>query len=447
MVNLNKQISLSTLLCALLFVFPFFVSSENNDLPEVITYTSDNVTNQIPYFDNRFRIDENIEALKLIFYRKRGSQPIILVKPDGTKLKINDLPEDGSIQWFDDETFDMVNIKKPMAGPWQAIGRILPGSQILIVTDVVIEADPLPDILLAGETLKVTGRLINGEKGLTDPLFREVVNLDIDFFSSNNKLYDNFGAKPIQIGTFVDDGRNFDEKSGDGIYTGEFVLDFAPGEWLPIYHVKMPMMSRELRQKPVVLQEAPVKIMVKASDEKDKPHVFSFIIDSTYVDPHSIILQGKIIYPEKEEMLFSILEEENDKRIKELKYLTAGIHRIEMSVFGKTTSGRDFVLTLPEFTFDAEDKNGKLVMSVDENGNEIFTSRKTTAEILAEKKAAEAKARAIAEAKKKKAEAAEQKKMYIIIGIVNAVVILVGLGIFAFFFFRKKKATTAEVSS
>lgn len=439
----NKALNILYYISTLLFLLPLFVFADD-DVPQVNYYDSDNVTNQIPYFDNRFRIDANIEELKLIFYRKRGSQPIILVRPDGSKLKINSLPEDGSVEWFDDRTYDLVKIKKPMAGPWQAIGQILPGSQILVVTDVIIEVEPLPEILLAGETLKVTGRLMNGEKGLSDPLFRAVINLDIDLFSSNNRQYDNFGAQPIKLGSFLDDGYDFDEKAGDGVYTGEFVLDFAPGEWLPIYHVKMPLMKRELRQKPIIVQKAPIKTSVQASDEEGINHVVTFDIDPTYVAPNSIILQGKVVYPDKQEIPFSLLEEESNSRIKELEYTEAGIHRINVDVFGKTINGREFVLTLPEFTFNAENKNGLLIPSLDEEGNEIMIPRKTAAEILAEKEALEAEARAIEAARIQVEEEEQQKQMYIMIGVVNGVIIIIGICIFVFLTLRKKKATNTN---
>lgn len=442
----NKMLNPLCYISVLFFVLPLFVFA-NNALPEIKYYDSDNVTNQIPYFDNRFRIDENIEELTVIFYRKAGSQPVILVKPDGSKLKINSLPDDNSVEWFDDRTYDLIKIKKPMAGPWQAIGQIIPGSQILVVTDVYIQADPLPNILLKGETLKITGRLINGDKGLSDPLFRPVINLDIDFFSSNNKLYDNFGAEPVKLGSFLDDGYDFDEKAGDGIYTGELVLDFAPGEWLPIYYVKMPMMNRELRQKPVIIHKAPINISVKASDEEGTNHVVSFDIDPSYVDPHSIILQGKVTYPDKQDSQFSILEEENTTRIKEIAYTEAGLHRINLDVFGQTITGREFMLSMPEFVFNAENKNGMLISSFDEEGNPILIPRKTAAEILAEKEALEAEARAIEAARLKAEEEERQKQIYIMIAIINAVIIIVGICILVFLAWRRKKTNKKEVSS
>ncbi len=103
-------------------------------------YQNDNITNQVPYFDNRFRLDANLEEITLIFYRKSGSKPIILIRPDGSKIRVNQFDNE-NVQWFDDRTFDMIKIKKPMPGPWQAVGDILPNSQILVVSDIKIAVE------------------------------------------------------------------------------------------------------------------------------------------------------------------------------------------------------------------------------------------------------------------------------------------------------------------
>ena len=167
-------------------------------------YKSDNITNQIPYFDNRFKIDAQLEEITLLFYRRSGTPPIILVRPDGSKLKINNLPKD-KVTWFDDRTFDLITIKKPMPGPWQAIGDILSESRIMVVTEVTIKVEPLPEVILSGETLKVEGQLFNGDLAIDDPLFRDVLNLNVDFYSTNNSAFDNFGAEPIKLTQFRDD--------------------------------------------------------------------------------------------------------------------------------------------------------------------------------------------------------------------------------------------------
>ncbi len=407
-------------------------------------YKSDNITNQIPYFDNRFKIDALLDEITLLFYRKSGTPPIILVRPDGTKLKINNLPKD-KITWFDDRTFDLITIKNPMPGPWQAIGAILPESHIMVVTEVTIKVEPLPEVVLSGETLKVEGRLYNGDQAIDDPLFRDVLNLNVDFYSTNNSAFDNFGAEPVKISQFRDDGRDLDEHASDGVFTGEFVLDFAPGEWLPIYNVVMPMATRELRQKPLILHEAPITISVEAVMEEGQSHQVMFAIDPTYVDPDSILFQGKVTFPDRQVDPFSIMEGKGESRAYEIPYTESGVHRVNVNVFGKTINGREFRLVLQEFTFNAESKNGILIPSLDDNGDAVLATKESDNSSLTEKislaeKNAEVLAMELEEAKIAQEMAAKEKdqQTLIIIGAANVGIVLIAL-LFYFVMRRKKK--------
>jgi uncharacterized protein (TIGR03503 family) len=407
-------------------------------------YKSDNITNQIPYFDNRFKIDALLEEITLLFYRRSGSPPIILVRPDGTKIKINNLPKD-KITWFDDRTFDLITIKNPMPGPWQAIGDILPGSHIMVVTEVTIKVDPLPEVILSGETLKVEGHLYNGELAIDDPLFRDVLNLNVDFFSTNNSAFDNFGAEPIKIAQFRDDGRDLDEYANDGVFTGEFELDFAPGEWLPIYYVEMPMATRELRQKPFILQKTPIKISVDTAAEVGKSHNVTFTIDPTFVDPDSVLFQGKVTFPDRQVDPFSLMEGKGTSRLYEIPYTESGVHSITVNVFGKTINGREFRLVLPKFTFNAESKSGLLMPTLDINGEVTSVSLENGDGVITDKiKQAEENAKKLAieleEAKKAQKMAAKEKEQqtYIIIGVANVGIVLIAL-LFYFISRRKKQ--------
>jgi len=417
------------------------VIAQEEQKTEVEYYKQDNITNRIPYFDNRFKIDAELEEITLIFYRESGSPPIILVRPDGSKLRINHLPEDNSVDWFDDRTFDMITIRKPMPGPWQAIGQIKPDSKIMVVSDVSLAAEPLPDILLAGETLKVIAKVTNQEKVINDPLFNPVVNLDIDFYSTNNSNYDNFGAEPVQIGSFRDDGYDLDEYARDGTFTGEFTLEFAPGEWVPVYLVKMPMVTRELRQQPVIVRPIPVELNMNITMDKLGKHKLNINIDDEFVKPDSLVFQGKITFPDRQTEPFSIMEGEGKTRIKEFGYTEPGVHRINLNAFGETINGREFRLVVPEYSFNVE-RDELLVPTVNDDGSSMSGAEqeaaKLQAEIEAKRKAAE---EAFELAKQKQIEEAEaaKERTYMTIGIINGIIVLIGIGLFGFFKFRKKK--------
>ncbi|MBA6380822.1 MULTISPECIES: TIGR03503 family protein [unclassified Colwellia] len=436
------QIGQSKLFIIIVVAFLLISIPSYGQQTKIDYYQSDNVTNAIPYFENRFKIDALLEEITLLFYRRSGTPPIILVRPDGTKIKINNLPKD-KVTWFDDRTFDLITIKNPMPGPWQAIGDILPQSHIMVVTDVTIKVDPLPEVILSGETLKIEGHLYNGEQAIDDPLFRDVINLNVDFFSTNNSAYDNFGAEPIKIAQFRDDGRDLDEYAKDGVFTGEFELAFAPGEWLPIYSVIMPMATRELRQKPIILQKTPITISVEPVMEVGKSHKVIFTIDPTYVDVDSVLFQGKVIFPDRQEVPFSIMEGKGNLRTYELAYTESGVHRIQVSVFGKTINGREFRLVLEQFTFNAESKTGLVMPTLNANGEmtslpvdkaDVVITDKI---ILAEEKAKQL-AMELQEAKVEQERAKSEKDLqtYIIIAVANVGIVLIAL---VFYFISRRK--------
>lgn len=393
-------------------------------------YESDDVTNQIPYFDNRFRLDAQLEEITLIFYRKSGTKPIILVRPDGVKYKVNNYPKD-KVTWYDDRTFDMVTIKKPMPGPWQAIGDILPQSKIMIMSDISINVMPIPEVVLAGETLKMAGKLINGGIEFHNPLFSDVIELEVEFYSTNNSAYDNFGSEPVQLTTFRDDGEDLDEYMNDGIFTGEFALDFPAGEWVPVYIVKLPMLVRELRQKPIIIQRTPITISAKTTHDKLGFHQVIFSIDPTYVDPDSILLQGKFIFPDRQSESFSVIEGAGDKRIEKLPYTEPGIHRVNVSVFGKTRSGREFRLVVPEFVFNVEIDEVFPESNVNEEESKPVMLSPEEA-LIENKKQAALALEAELEAYKLAAEK-EQEELISLIVIINGVVIIVALIVFIAF--------------
>jgi len=391
-------------------------------------YQNDNITNQIPYFDNRFRIDAKLDEITLLFYRKRGSRPIILVRPDGSKLRIDNFNKD-QVQWFEDSTFDMIAIKNPMPGPWQAIGKILPKSQIMVLSDVKIAVEPLPEIILAGETLKVVGQLFNGEESIDTPNFRDVVKLDVHFYSTNNSAYDNFGADALKLTTFRDDGKFLDEYAADGLFTGEFTLDFSSGEWLPVYFVKLPMATRELRQKPIILHKTPIRIEVKTSESEGIPHVMTVTIDPTYVIADSLVFQGKIIFPDRQIEPFSIMDDQQgETRTHNIRFTEPGVYRINLNAFGKTFTGREFRLVMPEFSFNVKAGEFEQVSVLNENGEQQ--------PLLQASAVQEAKLELEQQAQEQRAEEKQQQTIIMII-IGNSVIIIVALVLFIVM--RKKK--------
>jgi len=309
--------------------------------------------NQIPLLDNRFRIDDGIESITMVLFRRRGTASIVLVRPDGSKVFYNTAKDNG-MRWHDAATYDLIEISNPMPGPWQAIGRILPDSKILVLTDVELKVDVLPEPLMVGETFKLTARLMDGERTVDVREFKDILNLQVHFVSTNNKEYDNFGRGIVDVATFRDDGRGYDASARDGIFTGEINLAFGAGEWTPKYSVTTPLYSREIEQAPVIIAPAPVALKIEAGtttpEGQPQHHRVLFEPVSELVDPASLLFQGQIRYPDGDMQPFALTEPSQSREVA-MENRGPGSYILNVAVFGQMLDGREFVLNLPEERF------------------------------------------------------------------------------------------------
>lgn len=320
---------------------------------QVITELKDIAgTNSIPLLGNRFRIDFAVDEVTLVFFRKKGAPSVVLVRPDGSKVYARTAKDNG-MQWFDDKTYDLIKMTKPTPGPWQAIGEILPESRIMVLTEIGLDVDPLPTDLMVGEIFKVTARLSNGGKPVNVKDFRDILQLDVLLFSTQKPGYDNSNATVLNFTSFADDGKNYDERPRDAIFTGEFNLKVPAGEWLPKYLVKTPLYTRELMQDPVLVIRTPIKTEVVESLSPDEPHLVTYQVTEGPINPDSLIVQGRLRYPNGEVQSFSLGEQQGDKRTLRVANAGVGTYRVEQMLFGKTKTGREFVISIPEYTFAA----------------------------------------------------------------------------------------------
>lgn len=308
--------------------------------------------NQIPLLDNRFRIDFAVDEITLLFFRKKGAPSIILVRPDGSKIYAR-TARDHAIEWHDDKTFDLIKMKNPMPGPWQAVGQIQPDSKIMVLTDIELKVDPLPRDLMVGESIKVTATLANGGKPINARDFRDVLALDMLLISTQKAEYDNFTDTVKELGAYKDDGQKYDEKPRDAVFTAGLQLDFAAGEWIPKYMVKTPLYTRELLHDPIVILRAPIAHSVEQALTDDDKHQLIYQITDGPIDAKSLSLQGRIRFPTNEVQSFTLAEQDSPERRLQIANTGTGTYRIEQQLFGKTKAGRDFVLNLPEITFAA----------------------------------------------------------------------------------------------
>lgn len=340
----------------LLVLFLFFVNEcvALTTAPSITLLKNNRKVNEVPLLDNRFRIDHKVEKITLLFFRKPGSPAVILVKPDGSKYYAHHAMKDEMLEWYDEPSYDLIIIDKPTPGPWQVIGKVQPDSRIMVLGDIELVVDPLPPLIFRGETLKVTGQVTNDGKPIDVGYFRDVVSLIVEFVSTNNDQYDNFGAGTQSVTEFKDDGREFDERPMDGIFTGEFKLVFPAGEWQPEFAIETPILKRRVVQAPIVIAEPPFEFNLTLASNNEASHELLINLDQNIVKPETVIFQGKIFYPNGEEQIFTLSPEARMYRKLLMSNYDWGRYQVEFSVFGENINGREFMAKLPMYNFEIE---------------------------------------------------------------------------------------------
>lgn len=308
--------------------------------------------NQIKLLNNRFRIDYEVDELVLLMFRKHGSPPVVLVRPDGSKIYVTaaDDVENTEIEWHADVSYDLIRLKKPMPGPWQALGKIEDSSKILVLSDVQLEVGKLPKQVFQTEMIKSEAWILNAGEMINDPSLRDVVRLRAYLYSTNEPDEKNFGASIYRLGEFFDDGRGLDERPRDGRFTVELVFNSEEGNWTPKFNAKAELFTREVVLDPIRVLPSPMKYEAKIAAPEEKYHFVTLVVDDTYVDDDSLVFQGEIDYPNGDQETFHL----NKGQSRELSVFQAeyGKYEIRTEVFGTDKQGREFVLKPPPFEFE-----------------------------------------------------------------------------------------------
>lgn len=304
--------------------------------------------NEIKLLNNRFRVDYQIEEVMLLFFRKHGSSPVVLVKPDGSKIYPRDA-DNKLIEWHADLGYDLIRLKEPMPGPWQAVGKILPDSKVLVLSNIELQADTLPQQVFQYETIKAEARVINADQIVSDKNFRSVIKLKASLYPSSDAQGTNFGSDIFQLGEFLDNGRGLDEKPRDGVFTMEYNLRIAHGDWTPKYKITTELFTRELVQDSINVVPSPISFSVQEAPTGERYHYVTIEADDSLIDNDSLLFQGEIIFPNKEKQTFSI--EGSQPRVLQIFNSEYGTYGVQAQIFGTTKEGREFKLIVPPYQF------------------------------------------------------------------------------------------------
>jgi len=172
----------------------------------------------VPLKDNRFRIDGSIDEATLLVFRQEDAQATRVTTPDGRSFGAADAP--ANVSWHRDAGYDLLTISKPMTGEWRIQATLDPDNRVMVVTDLKMPVDELPNRWVMGERMPLVARFTDGGRPMIDQGFLEVVNLQAEPGDTNG---------PGELRPLLDDGQDGDAQAGDGRFTLLLGPDLAAG--------------------------------------------------------------------------------------------------------------------------------------------------------------------------------------------------------------------------
>ncbi|WP_413692321.1 hypothetical protein [Psychromonas sp. KJ10-2] len=303
--------------------------------------------NDISLLDNRFRIDPKTEQVTIILNHAAHSQKVVLVKPDGSKWYAQRHPED-QVAWVNNRNQDIITVQNPMPGPWQAIATLNGDNRIQLLSPVKLEVKKLPLKVYQKEFLTTYVSLMNDGKVMTDKDFLRSARLTATLVNDNQDL----------ISLYQDNGEYYDSLPFDGELTTHIFMDLDPGRYLLSVKTKNNIFTRGYNADIVVFPQ-PITYHIQQVDNKSDDAHFIFNIDTSEIDPNSVIVDGMLTNPTlntKEQLLIHFSDQtitENSISIK--KTLQHNAYTFSGTVFANTLDGREISFVLPEYQFQLEE--------------------------------------------------------------------------------------------
>ncbi len=163
----------------------------------------------LPLDGNRFRVDNSVTDMTLLVFRKPGSTPTALRTPQGGTWSAATHP--ASVKWFEEQGFDLVTVKQPPAGEWLLQAQVDPDNRVMVLTNLRLQLEPLPNVLLPGDRFVVQASLVQKGKRITSGGFLRLVRFGMELEPPAG------ASRPLAL---KDDGRAPDRRAADGIYSG-----------------------------------------------------------------------------------------------------------------------------------------------------------------------------------------------------------------------------------
>jgi uncharacterized protein (TIGR03503 family) len=204
----------------------------------------------LPLKNNRFTVDNSITDMTVLAFHSAKAKATRLVTP--SKQEWTQAQHPNAVQWNNEQSYDLITVNKPQQGGWQLHSAIDDDNRVMVMTNLRLNVDDLPNNVLPADRLTVAARLMQDGKTITEKTFLELVT-----FKLTQQI---IGQQPaLQI--LGDDGRVPDSREGDGTYSANLRNPSLKGDMDISVIAQGATFQREFRHT-IKVYESPAEITI-----------------------------------------------------------------------------------------------------------------------------------------------------------------------------------------
>lgn len=281
----------------------------------------------VPLSENHFKIDDSVNEMTLLVFRREGSDETELLLPDLSRITLQQRPD--NVRWHSENNYDLITIDNPMSGEWQIYADVDPDNRVMVVTDLKLQTTDLPNNILIGETFDFDASLT--EKG--EVIVRQ------DFL----KLVDAQLKEESEIADAIENSLN--EQQQEGIYRTHVGEKFQAGRNDVVVTFKSATFERERRQS-INVVETPFTIDVEQLIEQEtRTHRLTLTPDVDLIKTDNLTIAALLTADDGSEWSYDVMQSSDLEWQLTLADLQPGEqYSVALQIRGETVKGRNLFL-------------------------------------------------------------------------------------------------------
>ncbi|MDH5777325.1 MAG: VWA domain-containing protein, partial [Gammaproteobacteria bacterium] len=235
----------------------------------------------VPILENKFKVDKGIRDFTVLIFRAPGeTKPAAIISPSGKRYTQKQRPR--SIVWHNEGSYDLVTVTNPEPGEWKLDTRVDPDNRVMVVTNLSLKVDTLPNNMMLGDEFVVKVRLLQDGRTITDPKLLSLID-----FTVHMKLKDS----SLPVVKLMDNGKDKDTFAKDGVYTGSIGHFTKPGIYAMAIRGLGETFNREVKHR-LEVRGSPARLDVE--EAKGGGFKTKIIIDPSMLRPETVSIQLKL---------------------------------------------------------------------------------------------------------------------------------------------------------